>query len=227
MKTLSRRTLPKWMRPAPHLALTVHLTRRQAKPRHHSDLPLTRKFRIRHAVNYFLAVALAASLCTPVLAQEIWQAVDDKKALLKFDKAKRYLLQQRKDGEKTLEQSEWALDDGSIIVFHVTRMGPRWVLVKGGPDLEKIFRGAFPNAELVEIGEPFVNKERGTQGDAQWIRYREHGAHCVFLRQYGWDDASEVLSGVPLGNRVAIGYRCGAAMLTNPEIQELFARIDF
>ncbi len=194
---------------------------------YHSPFSQLREARVRSTIYRMLAAALAAAICLPVLAQENWESVDAGKALLKFENAKRYTLLQSKDWKKTLEQSEWTLDDGSVVYFHVTRMGSGWLLVKGGETLEDLFQRVFPNAELVEVGEPFINRDRGTRGQAQWLRYRSLGNHCVLIRQYGWDDDTDITGRVPMGNRVAIGYRCAGAELTQAEIKDLIERIDF
>lgn len=193
----------------------------------HSVFSQLREARARLTIHRMVAAALAAAICFPVLAQENWESVDAGKALLKFENAKRYTLLQSKDWKKTLEQSEWTLDDGSTVYFHVTRMGSGWLLVKGGETLQDLFQRVFPNAELVEVGEPFINRDRGTRGQAQWLRYRSLGNHCVLIRQYGWDDDTDITGRVPMGNRVAIGYRCAGTELSQAEIKDLIERIDF
>lgn len=227
MKTIGTQTPPALRAAAKYAAIKAHLIQGLANRHRQSQGSPIRGFQIRSTVKYLSAIALAFSLWLPTSAQENWQSVDPGKSLLKFENAKRYMLQQSKDWQRTLEQSEWMLDDGTIISFHVTRLGANWVLTNEGPTLEEVLRRAFPGAELAEIGEPFMNRERGTRGSAQWLRFRNHGEHCVLIRQYGWDDDTDLTGRVPMGNRVAVGHRCASAELSHAQIKELFERIDF
>lgn len=227
MEILDAQTPPALRRAAENHAIKTQLIQGPADSHCHSKPFEHRGYRISSTIKCLSAIALAVTLWIPASAQESWQTVDPKKALLKFENAKRYLLQQSKDWKKTLEQSEWTLEDGTIISFHVTRLGANWVLTNEGPTLEEILRRAFPGAELGEIGEPFMNRERGTRGSAQWLRFRNHGEHCVLIRQYGWDDDTDLHGRVPMGNRVAVGHRCASAELSHAQIKELFERNDF
>lgn len=177
---------------------------------------------------YAFALALAVVLCAPALGQDDWKDVDESQALLEFMNAKRTRTLQKKDGETTLERSYWTLDDGAAVAFVVTWLGRMWVLTNRGPTLEEIFHRALPNSELEEVGEPFVNRDGGTQGKAQWLRYRHQGNNCVLMRQFGWDDDAQILGAeIPLGNRVAVGFYCADMKLSETEIVQLFKRIDF
>lgn len=194
-----------------------------------SNHPVTaqRPVKAGRTFTWIFAAVLALILCPPVLAQQSWQPVDDKKAILIFTDAKRFSLRQMRDGHFTLEQSQWRLEDGSIIEFDVAQADRRWVLVKPAPTLEDVLQRSLPHVEVVEIGEPFMNRESGTQGAAQWIKYRDRNSDCVVIRQYGWDDDTDVHGRVPLGTRVAVGFYCAGKTLNNDEIAKLFGRIDF
>ncbi len=227
MQTIAVPTRDELLVPIPSKNTTAHQNIRRSGIPSLSDFSQLREAQARSTISRMLAAALAAAICLPVSAQENWETVDARKALLKFENAKRHTLLQSKDWQKTLEQSGWTLDDGSVVYFHVTRMGSRWLLVKGGETLKELFQRVFPNAELVEVGEPFVNRDRGTRGEAQWLRYRSQGNNCVLIRQYGWDDDTDIIGRVPMGNRVAIGYRCTNEELSHAEIRELIERINF
>ncbi len=227
MKTLAVKTVQDLRQTSLLKSVDAYLNKQFERPYFNSELSLIPGLRICSTFRFLLTAALTLMLSIPSHAERNWEAVDPEKALLKFSNAKRYILQQSKDWQSTLEQSEWMLDDGTVIYFHVTWMGPRWTLVKGGPTIEELFRRIFPQAELVEIGEPFINRDRGTRGQAQWLRYRNAGDHCVLIRQYGWDDDSAVSGRVAMGNRVAIGFRCADVELSHNEIRQIIERIDF
>ncbi len=210
---------------------------RASKPRFCvSNVPNSLRYRFRgvlhekrpgSVIGYVFAVAFTFLLCAPALANDDWKEVDERRALLEFKDATCTRVLQRKDGETTLEQSYWMLSNGADVFFHVTRLGPRWVLTDRGPTLEEVFRRAFPTAELEEIGEPFHNRDGGTQGRAQWLRYRHLENHCVLMRQYGGVGVSARGAAIALGSRVAVGTYCANLKLSRAEIGQLFKRIDF
>ena len=227
METLTIKTAHDLRRPSLFQSVNAHVNKHSKKPDCRSGFFLIPSFRICSKLKYLLASVLALMISIPLHAEPNWQTVNSEKVLLEFSNAKRYMVQQSRDWQSTLERSAWMLDDGSVMYFHVTWMGPRWVLVKGGESLKELFQRAFPTSELVEVGEPFLNRDRGTRGHAQWLRYRDGGSHCILVRQYGWDDDSDVDGRVAIGNRVAVGYRCADVELTHPEIRELIERIHF